>query len=138
MGAVKVAAIDVGEARIGRAVGELGRPFAFGRGYLVRRGEDEDLKALARWLREEGVRRVVVGLPLRTGGEEGPEARRVRAFARRLAALGFEVVFEDERFSTRLAERQLRAAPRKRRREKGRIDEASAVLILEAYLERHG
>ncbi len=132
-----MAAIDVGEARIGRAVGELGRPFAFGRGYLVRRGEPADLEALAEWLRAEGVQRVVVGLPLRTGGEEGPEARRVRAFAGKLAERGFEVVFEDERFTTRLAERRLRLAPRRRRREKGALDEASAVAILEAYLERH-
>lgn len=132
-----MAAIDVGEARIGRAVGELGRPLAFGRGYLERRGEREDVEALTEWLRAEGVRRVVVGLPLRTGGEEGPEALRVRAFARKLAERGFEVVFEDERFTTRLAERRLRLAPRRRRREKGLLDEASAVVILEAYLERH-
>ncbi len=138
MGAVRVAAIDVGEARIGRAVGELGRRLAFGRGYLERRGGRADLEALAEWLRSEGVQRVVVGLPLRTGGEEGPEARRVRAFAGGLAELGFEVVFEDERFTTRLAQARLRRAPRRKRREKGRIDEASAVAILEAYLERHG
>jgi len=77
---VKVAALDVGEARIGRAVGELGRPFAFGRGYLVREEFERDLEALSRWLDEEGAERVVVGLPHRWGGRTRgrprPQARR--------------------------------------------------------------
>ena len=136
MTSVKVAALDLGEARIGLAVGELGRPFAFGRGYLRRESPELDLDRVTRWLREEGVGLVVVGLPLRTDGSEGPEARRARAFGRALAERGFEVVFEDERFTTKLAARRLSAAPRRTRREKGRLDEASAVLILEGYLER--
>jgi len=138
MRAVKVAALDVGEARIGRAVGELGRPFAFGRGYLVREGFERDLEALARWLEEEGAERVVVGLPLRTGGEEGPEAARVRELGEALKARGFEVVYEDERFTTRLAQQRLVQAPKRVRREKGKLDELAAVLLLESYLERHG
>ncbi len=133
-----MAALDVGEARIGRAVGELGRPFAFGRGYLVRKGFELDLEALARWLEEEGVRRVVVGLPLRTGGEEGPEAARVRALGEALRRRGFEVVYEDERFTTQAAAQRLKDAPRRFRREKGKLDELSAVLLLEGYLTRHG
>ncbi len=133
-----MAALDVGEARIGRAVGELGRPFAFGRGYLVRKGFEEDLEALARWLEEEGARRVVVGLPLRTGGEEGPEAARVRGLGEALRRRGFEVVYEDERFTTQAAAQRLRGAPRRLRREKGKLDELSAVLLLEGYLTRHG
>ncbi|HFB38948.1 MAG TPA: Holliday junction resolvase RuvX [Oceanithermus sp.] len=135
---MKVAALDVGEARIGRAVGELGRPFAFGRGYLLRKGFDEDVEALARWLEAEGARRVVVGLPLRTGGEEGPEAEAVRTLGEALAKKGFEVVYEDERFTTRLAAERLKAAPRRLRREKGKLDELAAVLLLEGYLARHG
>ena len=133
-----MAALDVGEARIGRAVGELGRPFAFGRGYLVREGTEQDLEALARWLAEEGVKRVVVGLPLRTGGEEGPEAKRVRALGEALSSRGFEVVYEDERFTTKLAQQRLAQAPKRLRREKGKLDELAAVLLLEGYLSRHG
>jgi putative Holliday junction resolvase len=48
------------------------------------------------------------------------------------------VEFEDERLTTRIAERQVGASglPRSRRQEKGRLDEAAAVLILESYLRR--
>ena len=135
---MKVAALDVGEARIGRAVGELGRTFAFGRGYLRRTEPERDLEELVRWLDSEGVRRVVVGLPLRTGGEEGPEAARVRALGEALRSRGFEVVYEDERFTTQLASRRLAEAPRRTRREKGKLDELAAVSLLEGYLARHG
>jgi len=133
----KVAALDVGEVRIGRAVGELGRPLAFGRGYLVRRSLGEDVERLMAWFAEEGVERVVVGLPLRTGGEAGPEVERVRALGEALRARGILVVYEDERFTTRLAQLRLRGLSKRKRREKGRLDEMSAVLILEAYLERN-
>jgi len=130
---VKLAALDVGQARIGLAVGELGRPFAFGRGHLAA----DDWTGLVRFLEAEGVERVVLGLPLRTQGVEGPEAKRVRALGKKLRAAGFDVVYEDERFTTRLAAQQLRQGSKKKRREKGRLDEASAVLILETYLERN-
>ena len=96
---MKLAALDVGQARIGLAVGERGRPFAFGRGHLA--------------------------------------AKRVRALGEKLRAAGFDVVYEDERFTTRLAAQRLKQRGKKKRREKGRLDEESAILILESYLERN-
>ncbi|MCH1927226.1 Holliday junction resolvase RuvX [Shewanella sp. C31] len=40
----------------------------------------------------------------------------------------------DERFTTKAAPERLRHAPRRVRREKGRLDEMSAVVLLEDYL----
>ena len=130
---VKLAALDVGQARIGLAVGERGRPFAFGRGHLAA----DDWAGLLRFLEAEEVERVVLGLPLRTQGVEGPEAKRVRALGEKLRAAGFDVVYEDERFTTQLAAQRLKQRGKKKRREKGRLDEESAILILESYLERN-
>ena len=130
---MKLAALDVGQARIGLAVGELGRPFAFGRGHLAA----DDWAGLLRFLEAEGVERVVLGLPLRTQGVEGPEAKRVRALGEKLRAAGYDVVYEDERFTTQLAAQRLKQRGKKKRREKGRLDEESAILILETYLERN-
>ena len=62
----------------------------------------------------------------------------MRAFADALIAHGLVVDLVDERFTTALATRQLRGAlPKAKRREKGRVDEASAVAILETWLARH-
>lgn len=130
--------LDVGEARIGVAVAEVGRPFAFGRGVIEARDSDQAVADVVRRAEQEGAGTVVVGLPKRSDGTDSRQTRRVRAFARALEAAGLRVVLEDERFTTQLAARQVRGAglPRGKRQEKGRLDEASARLILETYLER--
>lgn len=138
-------ALDVGDARIGLARGELGGSLAFGRGSLKRSGTRADAFAVAQLARDEGASVVVVGLPLRLDGGESQQTRRVRAFAAalelELAGSGVQLVLEDERLTTRLATRQIGGGPLPRGRRqgeggKGLVDEASAVLILESYLLR--
>lgn len=130
--------LDVGDARIGAAVGEVGHAFVFGRGAIDASDPDAAVRAVRELAEKEGANRVVVGLPRRTGGGESRQAERVRAFARRLEDAGLDVVFEDERFTSQLAQRQVRAAglPRGKRQQKGRVDEAAARLILESYLSK--
>lgn len=131
-----VVALDVGDARIGVARGEVGSPFAFGRGVIP--GGDDTVTAarVAEVLAEEGASRLVVGLPLRTDGRDSPQTQRVRTLAARLERLGVPLELVDERFTTMSAQRALRHSglPLGKRREKGRLDEASAVLILEGWL----
>lgn len=137
-----VIALDVGDARIGLAAGKLGSSFAFGRGALTRAGTKRDVPEVLRVAHEEGAGVIVVGLPLRLDGSESAQTARVRTFVSELLAaaepLGLQVVLEDERLTTRIAQRQVgtSALPRSRRQEKGRLDEAAAVLILESYLQR--
>ena len=133
-----VIALDVGEARIGVARGEVGSTFAFGRGYIVRRGLANDVAAVRERLVAENASRVVVGLPRRSDGGESAQTQAVRDFAAALQAAGLTVVFEDERYTTRLAGRGLVASGmrKKKRQEKGLLDEAAAVLILETYLRK--
>jgi putative Holliday junction resolvase len=128
----------VGDARIGVARGEVGSRLAFGRGAIRRGRQADDVTEVARRARAEGASRVVVGLPTRTDGRDSKQTQRVRAFARALAAAGLPVAFEDERFTTRIAERAIAHGPlpAAKRRDKGRVDEASAVLILESWLGR--
>lgn len=138
-----VLALDVGDARIGVAVGAFGSGFAFGRGHIERHGTRRDVPEVLAAAEREGAGLIVVGLPLRLDGNESPQTERVRTFATALAAAGAEqgvrVTLEDERLTTRIAQRQIGGSelPRSRRQEKGRLDEAAAVLILESYLRRH-
>lgn len=133
-----VIGLDVGDARIGAAVGEVGSSIVFGRGAI----DAADRASAVREVRElagaERAVRIVLGLPKRTDGRRSAQADRVRAFGDALVAAGLDVVYEDERFTTQLAARQVRAAglPRGKRRQKGRLDEAAARLILESYLGR--
>ncbi|GAA6730713.1 Holliday junction resolvase RuvX [Thermus brockianus] len=133
---MRVGALDVGEARIGLAVGEEGSPFAFGRGYLVRKGLEADVEALLAFVRREGLGKLVVGLPLRTDFKESAQAQRVLPLVEALRARGVEVELLDERFTTQLAQRRLAHAPKRVRRDKGKLDELAAVALLEDYLAR--
>lgn len=80
-------------------------------------------------VREHGVERVVVGLPLHLSGEEGSQAALARSFVAELEAmLTVPVETYDERLTTRMAEMSRRggasAAP----------DSLAAAHLLEAYL----
>lgn len=135
-------ALDVGDARIGMARADEGSSFAFGRGAITRRSTARDVAAVVATVAAEGANTVVVGLPLTLDGGDSPQTARVRAFGehlrRALEPAGVEVVLEDERLTTRAAQRQVASGslPRGKRRSKGLLDEAAAVLILESYLAR--
>jgi len=133
-----ILALDVGEARIGVARGEEGLRLAFGRGVIHRSKQREDVAEVARRVEEEGAALIVVGLPTRTDGTSSKQTQRVRAFARALQDAGLEVAFMDERFTSKIAARDLAQGvlPRGKRQQKGRVDEASAIRILEDWLTR--
>jgi putative Holliday junction resolvase len=102
-----VLALDYGSARCGCAVsdptGLLATPIEPVERPLSRRGLSR-LRGLAR---ELGVERVIVGLPLSLSGGDSAQTRESREFAERLhQELALPIELYDERFTTRLAERQ--------------------------------
>ncbi|MET0558463.1 MAG: Holliday junction resolvase RuvX [Solirubrobacterales bacterium] len=122
---MRVLALDHGTARIGCALsdptGTLATPLP-----VV---EPPEAKLVAELVREHGVERVVVGLPLHLSGEEGSQAALARTFVGELEAmLTVPVETYDERLTTRMAEMSRRggasAAP----------DSLAAAHLLEAYL----
>jgi putative Holliday junction resolvase len=133
---MRVAALDVGDARIGVAISdELGLTTR-GIGVVRRVGGLRDLDAVGRLLAPHGPERVVVGLPLNMDGSEGPQAAKVRRFAERLRDhLGLPVDLWDERLTTVEAHGILREAGGRRRRDKGLVDQVAATVILRSYLE---
>ena len=134
---MRIAALDVGEARIGVAVSDELGITAQGVGVIRRVGGRRDLEALAALLAPYTPDRLVVGLPLDMRGTEGPAAARVRAFAERVAAhLALPLEFWDERLTTVAAERVLLEADVSRRRRREVVDKVAATLILEGYLAR--
>ncbi|MDT0268903.1 Holliday junction resolvase RuvX [Streptomyces sp. DSM 44915] len=130
-------AVDVGDARIGVAScdpdGLLATPVETvpGRDLPVAR------RRLAALVAEYEPIEVVVGLPRSLNGREGPAATRVRAFAaelaRQLAPVPVRLV--DERMSTVAATRDMRAAGVSAKKGRSRIDQAAAVVILQAALD---
>jgi putative Holliday junction resolvase len=137
----RVLALDLGERRIGVAVGDptgtVARPVTA----IVRASRQDDFEAIARLVDEHEVGCVVVGLPLSLDGTEGPQARQTRRYAERLAqALNVPIEFWDERYSSVRAEEILRGKKKgrgrkKRRRARGDVDATAAAVFLQSYLD---
>jgi putative Holliday junction resolvase len=106
------------------------------RGVLAARPRPKLLASLRELAEREGITRFVVGFPLDMRGTEGEAARRARGLAQEIAdATGCEVELFDERLTTVQAKRALDASEVFGRRARARIDEASAVEILQAWLD---
>jgi putative Holliday junction resolvase len=131
-----VCALDLGAVRVGVAVSDELGLMAHPRGVLAARPRPAFLAALKDLVAEEHVGRIVVGLPLDMRGTEGEAARRVRGVAQAIAdATGCEIELVDERLTTVEAARALRDSGLDARASRARIDEASAVTILQAWLD---
>ena len=132
----RILALDVGDRRIGVAVGDptglLATPIDTVDGERESLALDEVVRLIADYEVEE----IVVGLPLSLSGRPGAQARRVREFAEAIGRrVAIEVVFQDERYSSVQAERLLRESGKRPSRDKGRVDSAAAAIILQSYLD---
>lgn len=132
----RVLGLDLGDARIGVAISDPDRRLAVPLG-TVRTGAPADLRAIAGLVDEHAVTLVVVGHPLLLSGTAGERAHHAERFAEALGAvLAVPVVLQDERLSTKEAERALRAAGRSAREARRSVDETAATVILQAFLDR--
>ncbi len=127
---MRILAIDYGGARVGLAVSDPGRSFAFPlRTLRTRAGL---VPAIAAVLADEEVGEIVVGFPRTLAGHVGPQAATVERFVEELRrAVTVPIAFEDERFSTAFADRELTTS-----RVYADRDSAAAAAILERYLTR--
>jgi putative Holliday junction resolvase len=133
----RVLALDVGEARIGVAISDSDRTVALPAGTIRVAGGPQDLKAVAGLVREHDASDVVVGHPVSLSGRRGPAAMRAEEFADGLRlVLKVPVHLQDERLTTVEAGRGLRAAGANSKKARQAIDQASASLILQAFLDR--
>lgn len=134
----KVLGIDYGKKRIGVALSDEERKYAFPFKTIENYGDQEVLKVVDDIIQKEKVGRIVIGLPVNLKGEEKEQVKVVQKFADNLKkGLELPVDFEDERLTTKLAERLLRDNPQKKAKQKAALDQQSAVLILQGYLDRN-
>lgn len=117
-------ALDVGDRRIGLAVGDDAHGLARPLRTLVRRSVVKDLAELKRVASDEKVDALVIGLPLTLRGDEGHQAERVRRFATASEELGLPVQLYDERHTS--TEAAIRGAKD--------IDAGAATILLEDFL----
>ncbi len=138
-GDMRVLGVDLGERRVGIAVsdptGSIAQPLPTLRRRAGKRMPLATLRDLAEQYEVQGI---VVGLPLAPSGDDTEWTRTVRQAASDLEQRsGVPVHLVDERFTSKAAERAVRGLglPKNKREEKGRVDAAAAVLILQSWLD---
>jgi len=131
--------VDVGSVRVGVAASDPDARLAFPVTAVQRRRDGSDLAELADLVAEREAVEVVVGLPRTLAGREGPAVDAARSYAEALAEriAPVPVTFSDERLTTVVADRALRAArPRSSVRDRrAAVDAAAATGILQTYLD---
>src|SRR4051794_19630977 len=127
--------VDVGSVRIGVArsdpSGLLATPVE-----TVRRGRG-DLDRIAAIAAEHEAIEIVVGLPTSLSGRQSHAAEAARAFAGLIAArvAPIPVRLVDERLTTVTAQQRLRSSGVKARNQRDVIDQAAAIVLLQAALD---
>jgi putative Holliday junction resolvase len=130
--------VDVGSVRVGLAASDPGGILATPIRTIVRDlSSGSDQVAIEAVVLERDVLEVVVGLPRSLSGSEGPAAEEARSYATTLAArlAPVPVRLVDERLTTIDAHRQLRDSGVPGRAQRAVVDQAAAVLILQAALD---
>jgi putative Holliday junction resolvase len=132
----RILGVDFGTVRIGLAISDPDRKFAFPLEVRQRQGAEADSAFFRALVEREEIGGLVVGLPIHLNGREGGKAREARTFGAWLAGqTGLPVIFHDERFTTVEAESALWEAGLTHKRRKERRDKVAAQMLLQAYLD---
>ena len=121
--------IDYGAKRIGIAVSDQGGKIAFPKKVIFNRGNKRVMEEIGALLKEESISKIIIGLPISLDGSESEQTKEVRKFSGDLSKrTALNIEFENEMLTTRMA-KQAGVS-------KEHLDESSAALILQSYLDK--
>ena len=140
---MKKIALDVGDKTVGIALSDDLGITAQGLMTLERVGIRKDTGKILDLVKEYGCDTIVIGLPKKLDGTDSIQTEKVYEFRtmlenkmRSTGMKNIEIVWQDERFTTVMAERVLIEADLSRKKRKEIIDKQAAVIILQSYLDR--
>lgn len=138
----KKIALDVGDKTIGVAVSDPLLITAQGITTIERVGIRKDAGKVMDLVREHDCDTVVIGLPKKLNGTDSIQTEKVYEFKtmleNKMRSSGMseiKIVYQDERFTTVMAEKVLIQGDVSRKKRKKVIDKQAAVLILQSYLD---
>ena len=133
----RIIAIDYGRKRTGLAASDKMQVIANG---LCTVPSGEVVEFLKNYISHEDVELFVVGQPKQMNNEPSENMQYVKAFVNRMHKVIPEIPIEyfDERFTSVMAHKAMidGGLKKKKRQDKALVDEISAVLILQGFLER--
>ena len=135
--------LDVGDKTIGVAVSDELDITAQGVTTIDRVDIRKDAGKVMDYVREYDCDTVVMGLPINLDGSDSVQTEKVREFRTMLenkmrssGMADVKVEWQDERFTTVIAERVLMEANMKRKSRKEVVDKQAAIIILQSYMDR--
>lgn len=132
----RLVAIDYGTKRTGIAVSDTLKIIANG---LTTVPTHKLFDFLKEYFGKEEVDCVIIGLPKKMNNEYSESMQHIRPFAKKLQATypNLEIVFFDERFTSVIAQRAMLEGglKKKDRQNKALVDEISATIILQDFME---
>lgn len=140
---MKLIALDVGDKTIGVALSDDLLITAQGLMTIERVGIRKDTGKVMDLVKEYNCDTVIIGLPKNLNGTNSIQTEKVYEFKtmleNKMKSMGMSKIgieFQDERFTTLMAEKVLIEADVSRKKRKDVIDKQAAVLILQGYLDR--
>lgn len=137
-------ALDVGDKTVGIALSDELGITAQGLMTLERVGIRKDTGKILDLVKEYQCDTIVIGLPKKLDGTDSIQTEKVYEFRtmlenkmRSTGMKNIEVVWQDERLTTVMAEKVLIEADVSRKKRKQVIDKQAAVLIMQSYLDSH-
>ena len=138
----KIIALDISNKTISVAVSDALLLTAQGITTIDRIGIRKDTAKVLELIKEHNCGTLIIGLPLNLDGTDSVQTENVKDFKlmmdNKLMSSGMKDVktkFQDERFTTVMAEKVLIEADMSRKKRKKVIDKQAAVLILQSYLD---
>ncbi len=132
----RIVGIDVGRKKCGLAQTDLLQTIASPVGTF---SPDDTVDKIVEIMEKSRVEELVVGWPLKEDGSEGDATKMVQEFVNRLSNKFPEIPVHkvDERYTSEKAKQVMLdiGVPKKKRREKERVDRIAAALILQSYLD---
>jgi putative Holliday junction resolvase len=133
---MRTLALDLGRRRIGLAISDDLGITAQGLPTIHRKNNRADLAELSRIVRERAVELILIGNPLHMSGDAGTQADNARLFGEMVTRhIGKQVRLWDERLTTVEASRVLRDSGISIEKRARAIDQLSAVILLQSYLD---
>ncbi|MDR1253561.1 MAG: Holliday junction resolvase RuvX [Oscillospiraceae bacterium] len=132
---MKILGIDLGKARTGVAISDEGERLASPLTTIEERNQEKLIERICKVIKDEKVKKVILGLPKNMDGTEGKNAQNFRKFGKILEEkTGLEIFMQDERGTTITANEYLNEVNINKKKRKKIIDTVSATVILQDYL----
>jgi len=131
----RILGLDIGSVRTGIATAYMGLGVASS---LETVESKQLIERLIQLNKEEKISLIVVGKATQMDGTPSESMRFIEDMVNKLEKSGFKIVWQDERFTSKLASKSIAQSgmSKKKRQDKTLIDRVSATILLQSYLER--